>query len=93
MDDLDDVMDAQRHKRLWELYDEIVMLLATDLGLNIDALTRPTIKTGEVLLNDLIAQASPITNPRVLQLLKEYDALGKPIWDYIKHSLETDSTK
>ena len=65
-------------KRLWELYDEILMLFATDLGLDINELSRPIIAADggrTFLLNDLRAQASPITNPRVLELLKEYDAL------------------
>ncbi|WP_426615362.1 hypothetical protein [Bradyrhizobium sp. McL0616] len=75
------------HKRLWELYDEIVMLLAADLGLDIGELTRPIIEAGggwTFLLHDLIAKASPITNSRALALLKEYDAIEAPYWTLVR---------
>ncbi|WFU34076.1 hypothetical protein QA635_06450 [Bradyrhizobium brasilense] len=79
----DDSETLALHERLWALYDEIVMLLATDLGLDANELTGPVFASGEwtLLLQDLIAKASPITNPRVTALLKEYDELEKPLWD------------
>jgi hypothetical protein len=82
----DELIDAENHRRLWELYDEIVMLLTNDLGLNAAELTRPVVEAGDgwtFLLHDLIAKASPITNPRVVVLLKEYDELERPLLDAI----------
>jgi hypothetical protein len=85
-----DLLDQTRHARLWELYDEIVMLLAVELGLDINQLTEPVIEAGEgwtFLLHDLVAQASPITNPRIVNLLKEYDELDSIFWNFAISSL------
>jgi hypothetical protein len=85
--DGDELTDPEIHRRLWELYDEIVMLLANDLGLDAAELIRPVAETGDgwtFLLHDLIAKASPITNHRVVALLKEYDELERPLLDAIK---------
>lgn len=89
---IDFLVDEARDNRMWELYDEIVMLLATDLGLDINELTASVIEAGHgwtFLLHDLIAQAKPITNPRVMALLKEYDDLEKPFWGVMKSFAES----
>src|SRR5215831_8324701 len=49
------------------------------VGLDVNELTRPVVEAGEgwtFLLDDLIAKASPITNPRVLACSKNTMSFG-----------------
>lgn len=90
MTETDFRFDEEWHKHIWELYDEIVMLLATELGLDINTLMAPVIEEGggwTFLLDDLIAAASPLKNPRIVKLLKEYDELERPARELLVRSL------
>jgi hypothetical protein len=85
-----DNLTAESNKQLVDLQDELIMLLATELGYDVGELVAEYIDEygdGWTLLeNSLWREAQPITNPRILAVLKEYDALLAPLNEVIPSS-------